>query len=373
MPQTDRTLGSPNGSTYKRITGWTTKPVNKNSDWPYNLTIYEQNFFSHVNCAHTQGAGVTLANEQGPNALSNSMNEIFGSAGRAAANKAYNKFKGDVYDQASNLTNLRERAKTYEMLAEPLGKLYRGAKALRSGDLNGFLKEFGVSRLPKHRKRKSLSKKSLKKAMKKSNEKFSELWLAYWMGWAPTIGDLCTTMETLGKPVPPETIRAGGRASDSGQYKASGSYAGITSYEFTHNVWYTGQIKITNYNVFEQEKQGLFNIPKTLWETVPMSFLVDWFLNVGQVLGQMTDFAGLQFTRLCKSSLVKGTSDVFYTRYGYAGREVRKKKGIILFRRTPLTQMPFVQPNVVWLPKVTKERVLTSYSLFTTVFLSKRK
>jgi hypothetical protein len=38
---------------------------------------------------------------------------------------------------------------------------------------------------------------------------------------------------------------------------------------------------------------GLTNPASWVWEAIPFSFVVDWFANVGQVLGSITDLYGV--------------------------------------------------------------------------------
>lgn len=42
---------------------------------------------------------------------------------------------------------------------------------------------------------------------------------------------------------------------------------------------------------------GLINPALTAFQIIPLSFILNWFINVEQVLGALTDFAGLSLTQ----------------------------------------------------------------------------
>lgn len=53
------------------------------------------------------------------------------------------------------------------------------------------------------------------------------------------------------------------------------------------------QITVTNPNAFLANQMGMVNPVAIAWALVPFSFIVDWFVNVGNVLNGMTDFVGV--------------------------------------------------------------------------------
>jgi hypothetical protein len=50
--------------------------------------------------------------------------------------------------------------------------------------------------------------------------------------------------------------------------------------------------EITHPNIVLFEELGLVNLASVAWELTPASFIVDWVLNVGTILEQLTTFSG---------------------------------------------------------------------------------
>ena len=203
-------------------------------------------------------------------------------------NRAYDKFKSKVYTEAALGSALVERQSTVTMLINRLGQLAKGARALRKGRFREFLRAFNIRPLNKHRHTRWVRP-----------QQFSGLWLEYWMGWAPTVGDVYNALAFLGSPVPDVPVRAGSRRNFSG-VKVSSNYGatGVTEWQGYMRFGIRGDVKITNPTLFNLEGLGLANPFQTLWEVTPFSWFVDWFANVGQILGSLTDFLGLQLKNL---------------------------------------------------------------------------
>ena len=50
---------------------------------------------------------------------------------------------------------------------------------------------------------------------------------------------------------------------------------------------------VSNPNLFLANQLGFVNAGVVAWDVVPFSFVLDWFVNVGQFLAAFTDFWGL--------------------------------------------------------------------------------
>jgi hypothetical protein len=53
------------------------------------------------------------------------------------------------------------------------------------------------------------------------------------------------------------------------------------------------EIFVSNPNLYLANKLGFVNPGVIAWELVPFSFVIDWFVPVGNFLSQWTDFVGL--------------------------------------------------------------------------------
>lgn len=54
-------------------------------------------------------------------------------------------------------------------------------------------------------------------------------------------------------------------------------------------------VRIRDPNVWLLERAGLLNLGTVAWDVVPWSFLVNMFVNINQMVQQVTDFVGLEF------------------------------------------------------------------------------
>lgn len=56
------------------------------------------------------------------------------------------------------------------------------------------------------------------------------------------------------------------------------------------------QVTVSNPNTWLAERAGLLNPAAVAWDLVPWSFVVNMFVNTGQLVNSITDFAGLGFS-----------------------------------------------------------------------------
>lgn len=209
---------------------------------------------------------------------------------------------------------LAEAHKTAAMIATTATRLASAIRALRRGDLGDFSKSLGITtsrkqrqryynrkRLvwdPRHRSRYLKNKKEVYFATK---EKFArDTWLEYTYGWMPLLSDVYSSAKALASlTVDPSkavrTVRARTTVS---------SFRERT--DFLRNVKVTTNMKTTTYGdmvvnytipngISFGDAMGLNNPLTIAWELIPFSFVVDWFLPIGQSIQALTAYNGLSF------------------------------------------------------------------------------
>lgn len=126
-------------------------------------------------------------------------------------------------------------------------------------------------------------------------------------GWVPALQDFYSAAQTLANPWPPTSWVSASRRWNVGTQtisKVLSPYSKSTeTWSATGHSTYATGVQVSNPNLWVANKLGILNPFQVAWDLVPWSFLVNMVSNMGQVMGSLTDFAGLAFT---DSSLTTG-------------------------------------------------------------------
>lgn len=228
-----------------------------------------------------------------------------------AYNQAVYKMQENIASRAQSLVSVLEAKKTMGMLTQTANTIYRAFRAVRRGRFKQAATVLGLKAIPKKTSRR---------------KQFADNWLAYRYGWLPLYLDMyghaTAIFDTMNKPI---VFRVSGRGSE--EYKPTTlfpPFSGINrvnpaacnrvfqgqgakySYDVPHEVHrtYVADTKyahvgcifeITDASAFTAANFGVDNPLLVAWEVVPLSFVVDWFYNIGDWLGQLTAYRGLNF------------------------------------------------------------------------------
>lgn len=255
--------------TYRASTWYRTKPV-RSEPTAYSLLFADSSKSTTVtDCLNAAAASM--------------QSSSYGSSARVAANnRAYAKFR-DAIQRVDLGTNLAERRQAINMIALRANQLRKGFDSLRRGDLGRFCDNFGISPKRGHSRR-------------SRPQDASRLWLEYHFGWSPLLGDIYDAVNLLQSPFSAIPIYRG-RSSYGGIERASpsGSWTWTTTFRsWRYSFHYQARVYCSNPNLMLANQLGLVNPISLAWELVPFSFLVDWFIPVGQFLNSFTDFIGLE-------------------------------------------------------------------------------
>lgn len=192
-------------------------------------------------------------------------------------NKAYSNFVDQMGEQSQWANNLHERQKTFAGAVDRLTQLTRFTRAIRRFDVKTASEVLRVRKQPR------VTKKT----------QASGLWLEYHFGWEPLVKDVGAAMESLTRDFSEKKIKA--RARNTENYSSvdrNGVNFSAEGRIISTGVQVGGTVRIVNPNTSLLADLGFINPASVLWEAVPFSFVVDWFANVGQVIGSYSDFAG---------------------------------------------------------------------------------
>lgn len=262
---------------------------------------------------------------------SNTMNQI--------GAKAYDRFYDSVKGQTAAIgANVGEWRSSLEMVATRAAMLRKAWVNLRRGNVLGAVKALGI---PPDSKRVSKIVRGRRRPGKVSKKHFaSSTWLELHFGWSPLVGDIYGAMDVLQTPKFGQ-IKSVGSASApfvSEQYSSwLNRYASGTV-----GTRYEGVFQVDNPNAFLADRMGLTNPATIAWELVPFSFVVDWFTNVGQVLGSLNDHAGL--TWLYGSKSVKITAAGYSEYFGVTQTISRQYQERFILGGPPLPSLYLKSP-----------------------------
>lgn len=266
-----------------------------------------------------------------------------------ALKKAYDRLKGAIDEPASLAVSIAERKQAISMMTTRVMQIFRFSRALRKGRFDDAAKELGLLVPPR---RSGFNPRVTAK-------NFGNLWLELHLGWKPLIGDIYSCLDVLQRGLPPFTVR--GRAGYTKE-EVFGN-AQVDTYRLhREKVQLNATILVSDPNLWRANQLGLINPAVVVWELVPFSFVLDWFVPVGDFLSQYTDFVGLNLSR---------TSTTYYTtqvekRFFKDGTILRdqKKQAVVVERIMGIATPPLVYNRVTGL-SVTRAATAVSLLLQT--------
>lgn len=134
-----------------------------------------------------------------------------------------------------------------------------------------------------------------------------KLWLEYRYGWMPLVYDIVDTLKAIHaddmRASGPNTVKTARGKADTTYNRSTAltsNVGGITSLGVrseTHEYSIRGYILYRDLlgGVFRRLNDfGLFDVPRAAWELVPLSFVVDWFVPVGDYLAAIQPKYGVE-------------------------------------------------------------------------------
>jgi hypothetical protein len=111
-------------------------------------------------------------------------------------------------------------------------------------------------------------------------------WLAWRYGWEQLGRDVKNVYDLMLNPYSLVIEgRAGESYTDSATFVSTETY-GSAAWESTHDVTLDASFRANVVGILKGETLNVLADPAiSLWETIPYSFVADWFVNVGDVLG----------------------------------------------------------------------------------------
>lgn len=289
--------------------------------------------------------------------------------------KLHSKVLGSIRgDGAQLLTAAAEWRSSLDMVSARAIQLRKAYLHLRRFDLPAVAQTLRMNTRESRKATVSVERKMAKD----SQITLSELWLEYWMGWAPTMSDIYNSIDVLQRPIPDQFIKervswtSSKRLQD---FPDGGPSQQISMSTVEGQTAFYGRAQVTNHNLFIANQLGLVNPVQTAWELVPFSFIVDWFTNVGQVLGSATASAGISISAsgYARRVIVSAQRVGFNTEYDSWDRPRKvhfagTMTGLTVSRSPGSLSSP---PLYMKFDRLSLTRAATSISLLREIFLRK--
>lgn len=271
-----------------------------------------------------------------------------------AASQLLNALRNSSFNAAQAIA---ERKQTADLFTSTAKKVASAFGSLRKGNFVRAAQDLGV--IPKKRAGRRFNKDfPIDQAKAVGNA-----WLELQYGWKPLLADVYGSMETLARANNPATGNANtifkkmsGRAKRiespyvrtdhlAGQSGPRGVWLTIASATVECYVRYGVTYSVSSPALTSLASVGITNPALLAWELLPYSFVVDWFLPIGNYLGSLDATNGLVFqdgyvTVMRKyNGTVSSSKSYSYNGTGYGGFVQQSRKTVEVIR-TPIGGFP---------------------------------
>lgn len=225
--------------------------------------------------------------------------------------KVREKMKGQKVNLAQAFN---ERRQTANLISSTMTSVAKSLKALKKGDLHGAARALG---LKKHKWR-SKPKSRSTAAGSPADKRVSNRWLELQYGWKPLLSDVHGAVEALqardNSSLQRYVVTFKGAHSQGDSLMFDESIYGVTRLQIHQDHRQSVRLRFDMIpdNTFYQTlgSLGVTNPATLLWESLPWSFAIDWFLPIGSFINQFDAGMGWKFKAGVKSEY--GFSSVYW-------------------------------------------------------------
>lgn len=279
---------------------------------------------------------------QAPQSLSGESHPVLPPGGSAtdlindATGKALKTLFSKLENANAQVANIvAERAQTYSMMASSIQRLQAFLQSPKKAVI-GYITDKGVTK-------------------RVANDS-----LQYAFGVEPLLKDVYDLSQAFSKSLTDSAntdmvkVNSTGTASDTifSGYESGSYFSDWYTVERKVRVRYMCEYRIDNSTYNALNRFGLVDPSRVLWEVLPWSFVIDWFLPIGSFLSQLHADAGLTFrqgtmsveveTKRTVRRTYKSTDYQVLVGQHYSG-EIQKTETKISYERTVLYSPPLVR------------------------------
>jgi hypothetical protein len=187
-------------------------------------------------------------------------------------NKLSNEIRGSDFNLAVTLAQTGE---ALDMLTQSATQIYRALHAVRRGDIKGVFHALNLDGQTSKTRHKPFPPPA-------STREFTSRWLEYQYGWAPLVGDTYDAMKLMAKQIAdPAVKRYRVRVKRTNSVY---SPVGTWGWKQVRAVRKEQLIALVSEQPTSADISGMTDPASVAWEILPYSFVIDWFLPVGNYL-----------------------------------------------------------------------------------------
>lgn len=216
------------------------------------------------------------------------------SAYEEARRKSLSRLQAKVNDMRVNLAQaFGERKQTASLLADTAVRIATAARALRRGDFRTAGASLGLT----SKKGWNPSQREIDAVIKTHpTKRIANHWLELQYGWKPLLQDAFGAAELLGDKVRLDTFNT--RVKSSGRHYQFSTGKSLGATIWNGSVFSHCQVRfVLTYRMDDEARAilsqtGISNPALLAWELLPYSFVVDWFIPVGNYLESLMTYDG---------------------------------------------------------------------------------
>ena len=223
-------------------------------------------------------------------------------------NEALDNLRKKLASVRTNLLDMfRTRNESINMMRKRVMTIVNAYRALKRGDWRHFKRLLKINpRRPQ-----------------KGWDNIPGLWLEYWYGWAPLIGDcynVCKDLLRVPHMVTTARTRKNFTINTQRVYNDANSKGTIyQSSEFRIVTTARCHATVNNQAISALSQTGILNPSLVLWEAVPYSFVVDWFIPVSDYLENLNALAGITVKDISATTTVEDNCRVWSSNFKQEG------------------------------------------------------
>lgn len=215
----------------------------------------------------------------------------------------------DLKDQKVNLVQAyAERHQTVRLFQDAITRSVGAVTALKRGNFAAAARSLGVRASPRR------IRKYKKGWASNQSDAVASGWLELKYGWQPLLQDIYGSAESIAqkqvREVRNRVVTKLTRKSMTMGSSPQLQYGGVikSSSELRYSVKYTSYFT-TSEGIHTPAQMGITNPALIAWELTPWSFVVDWFIPIGNYISSWDATLGLTFQKGCRTTFKKLTLD----------------------------------------------------------------